>query len=125
MNFAKFSRTPFSQKTSERLLLTVREWNIEQYLQAERKMIYLAFAYDHQNYAHYNTYQNVYLSHLKETEHPVFQDLKTKGISGGITGAKFSAICGDFFAEFFRKENKGKSSPFCSRFSADMDAAIS
>ena len=125
MNFAKFSRTPFSQKTSERLLLTVREWIIEQYLQAEKKMIYLAFAYDDQNCAHYNTYQNVYLSHLKETEHPVFQDLKTKGISGGITGAKFSAICGDFFAEFFRKENKGKSSPFCSRFSADMDAAIS
>ena len=105
--------------------MTVREWIIEQYLQAEKKMIYLAFAYDHQNYAHYNTYQNVYLSHLRETEHPVFQDLKTKGISGGITGAKFFAICGDFFAEFFRKENKGTSSPFCSRFSADMNAAIS
>ena len=47
------------------LVSAVRECNSEQHLQAERNMIYLAFAYGHQNYARYNTYQNVYLSYLK------------------------------------------------------------
>ena len=54
------------------LVSAVRECNIEQHLQAERNIIYLAFAYDHQNHARYNTYQNVYLFHLKQIDHPAF-----------------------------------------------------
>ena len=46
--------------------------------QAERNMIYLPFAYAHQNNARYKTYQNVYLSHLKQIDHPAFHDLKPK-----------------------------------------------
>ena len=90
---------------SLRLLLVsaVRECNIEQHRQAERNMIYLAFGYGHQNYARHNTYQNVCLSHLKETNHPAFHDLKTKGIGGSITGEKFSVIHGDLFTELFNK----------------------
>ena len=38
------------------LVSAVRECNIAQNLEAERNMVYLAFAYDHQNYARYNTY---------------------------------------------------------------------
>ena len=41
--------------------------------QAERNMIYLPFAN-----ARYKTYQNVYLSHLKQIDHPAFHDLKPK-----------------------------------------------
>ena len=71
------------------LVSAVRECNIQQHLQAKRNIIYLAFAYGHQNYARYNIYQNVYLSHLKQIDHPAFHDLKNKGIGGRITGEKF------------------------------------
>ena len=62
------------------LVPAVRGWNIEQHLLAERKTIYLAFAYDYQNHERYNTYQNVYQSCLKQIDHPAFHNLKTKGI---------------------------------------------
>ena len=104
------------------LVSAVRECNIEQHIQAERNMIYLAFAYDHHNYARYNTYQNVYLSYLKQIDHPAFHDLKSKGIGGSITGDKFSAIHGDLFTELFNKETKGTAGPFRSGFSTDIDA---
>ena len=48
------------------LVSAVRECNIEQHFLVERNVAYLAFAYDHQNYARYNTYQNVYLSCFKK-----------------------------------------------------------
>ena len=104
------------------LVSVLRECNIEQHLQTEMNMIYLAFAYDHQNYARYNTYQNVYLSHLEQTDHPEFHVLKIKGIGGNITGEKFSAIHGNLFTEFFNKETKSTAGPFRSGFSADSDA---
>ena len=107
------------------LVSAVRECNIEQHLQAEQKMIYLTFAYDHPNYARFNTYQNVYLNYLKQTENPAFQDLKLKGIGGSITGEKFSAIHGDLFTELFNKETKGTSGPFRSGFSTNIDAVNS
>ena len=86
------------------LVPAVRECNFEQHLQAERKTIYLAFAYEHQNYEHYNTYQNVYQSYLKQIDHPAFHDLKTKGICRSKTGEKFSAIHGDLFTELFNRD---------------------
>ena len=46
------------------LVSAVRECNIEQHLQAERNMIYLAFAYDHQNYA-------CYITHIKMSTYPI------------------------------------------------------
>ena len=54
------------------LVSAVRECNIEQHLLAESNVICLVLAYDHQNYVHYNTYQNVYLSHFKRIDHPAF-----------------------------------------------------
>ena len=104
------------------LVPAVRECNIEQHLQAERKAIYLAFAYDHQNYERYNTYQNVYQSYLKQIDHPAFHDLKTKGICRSKTGEKFSAIHGDLFTELFNKETKSTAGPFRSGFSTEIDA---
>ena len=50
------------------LVSVVRECNIAQHFLAERNVIYLAFTYDHQNYARYNTYQNVYLSRFKQID---------------------------------------------------------
>ena len=59
----------------------------------------------------YNTYQNVYLSRLKQLDHP-FHDLKTKGIGGSIAREKFCAILGDLFIELFNKETKSTAGPF-------------
>ena len=81
------------------LVAAVREADIEKHLQAEQKMICYSFAYDHQNYSRYNSYQNVYLTHLEQTDHEAFQQLKLKGIGGSITGDKFSAIHGDLVME--------------------------
>ena len=60
----------------------------------------------------YNTYQNVYLSGLKQLDHPAFHDLKTKGIGGSMAREKFSAILGDLFIELFNKETKSTAGPF-------------
>ena len=97
------------------------ECNIDRHLQAEQQMTYLTFAFDHQNYARYNTSQNVYLSNLKQSDHPTFQDLKLKGIGGSLTGDKFSAIHGDLMTEQFNRETKGTSGPFRCGFSTDIE----
>ena len=74
------------------LVSAVRECNIEQHLHAERNMNYLTFAYDHQNYAHYNTSKFLPIPSQTNRYHPAFHDLKTKGIGGSITGEIFSAV---------------------------------
>ena len=56
------------------LVGAVRECDIEKHLQAERKLLALTFAYDHQNYSRYNTYQNAYLLDLKNSNHPAFNE---------------------------------------------------
>ena len=69
----------------------VRVCNIEEHLLAERNVIYLSFACDHQNYARYNTYQIVYLFRFKRIDHTAFHQRNwwiTKGIGGSITGEK-------------------------------------
>ena len=88
------------------LVSVVRECNIEQDLQAERNMNYLVFAYDHQNYARYNTSKFLPIPSRINRYHPAFHDLKTKGIGGSITGEKCSAVHGDLFTELFNKESK-------------------
>ena len=102
------------------LVAAVRESDIEKHLQAEQRMTCLCFAYDHQNYARYNSYQNMYLSHIKHSNHAAFQQLKLKGMGGSITGEKFSAIHGDLVTEVFNKETKGTARPFRCGFSTDI-----
>ena len=104
------------------LVSAVRECNIEQHLLTVRNKIYLAFAYDHQNYVRYNTYQNFYLYTLKQIDHPAFHDLKTRGIGRSITGENFSEIYSSLFTELFNKETKGTVDPFRSGFSTDTGA---
>ena len=99
----------------------MHECNIDQHLQAERNMIFLAFGYDHQTYARYNTYQNAYLSNLKPIHLSAFHNLKIKGIGRSIIGEKFSAIHYNLLPEFFNKEVKGNTDPNCSGFSKDID----
>ena len=92
------------------LVSAVREGCIERHLQAERKLIHLAFAYDHPNYSHYCTYQNVYLTNLKQINHP--EDLRQKGLGGSLTGDTFSSLHGDLYTELFNRETKKTCRPF-------------
>ena len=104
------------------LVAAVREADIEEHLEAERKLSEYAFAYDHPNYARYNTYHNSYLLHLKQANHRAFLDLKEKGMGGSISGQKFSSIHGDLVTELFNKETKGTAGPFRAGFSSDIDS---
>ena len=61
------------------LVSAVRENNIEKHLQAERRMLKQVFAFDHQNYARYLSYQHVFLRELQENGHPAFKDLVNYG----------------------------------------------
>ena len=47
------------------MVSAVREGNLERHLQSERKMLKQTFAFDHYNYAHYCSYQHVYLRSLE------------------------------------------------------------
>ena len=99
------------------LVSVVRECNIEQHLLAERNVIYQAFAYDHQNYARYNTYQNVYLSRFKQTDHSAFHQRNWWKYNWRKT-----LIHSKLFREPFNKETKGTADLFRSGFSTDIDA---
>ena len=107
------------------LVSAVRECDIDRHLEAEREMICLAFAFDHQNYARYCSYQHVYLQDLKRKFHPAYQDLKSRGHGGSITGDSFSMMHGDLITELFNKETKGTAGPFRSGFSTNIEAANS
>ena len=103
------------------LVSAVRECNLEEHLQAERKLVDLALAFDHQNYGRYNCYQNVFLRNLQQTSHPTFEELELKGLGGSLTGEPFSSIHGDLMTELFNRETKGTAGPFRSGFSTDSE----
>ena len=57
------------------IVSAVRENNFEKHLQAERKLLELIFAFDHVNYARYNTYQHLFLSNSKNDSDNVYNNL--------------------------------------------------
>ena len=103
------------------LVSAVREGCIERHLQAERKLIHLAFAYDHPDYSRYCTYQNTHLTYLKTTGHPAYDDSLKKGIGGPLTGDPFSSLHGDLHTELFNRETKSTCGPFRSGFSTSNE----
>ena len=104
------------------MVSAVREGNIERHLQSEREMLKQIFAFNHQNYARYCSYQHVYLRSLQQEGHPAFEELQSKGFGASIGGEKFSSIHGDLVTELFNKETKGTAGPFRSGFSTNTEA---
>ena len=102
------------------LVSAVRESNIEKHMEAERVMTNQAFALDHPNYARYGAYQQTYLQHLRNIQHPAYESLKNNGSGASISGDKFLSIRGDFITEIFNKKIKGNSGPFRKEFSTDI-----
>ena len=66
------------------LVSAVRESNIERHMEAERVMTNQAFALDHPNYARYGAYQQTYLQHLCNIQHPAYESLKSNGFGASI-----------------------------------------
>ena len=104
------------------MVSAVRESNLERHLAAERNMLSLTFAFDHQNYARYGSFQHVYLDNLINTNRNAYEDLVKKGFGASITGQKFSTIHGDLITELFNKQTKGTAGPFRAGFSTDIEA---
>ena len=48
-----------------------------------------AFALDHPNYARYEDYQQNYLQHLRNIQHPAYESLKDNGFGASISGDVF------------------------------------
>ena len=103
------------------LVSAVQESNIEIHMEAQRVMTNLVFVLDHPNYARYGAYQQTYLQHLRNIQHPAYESLKNNGFGASISGDKFSSIYGDLITEIFNKETKGNSGPFRKGFGTDID----
>ena len=52
------------------------------------------------------SFQHAYLSDLEAKGDPAIDDLIERGISGSLSGDKFSAILGDLITEVFNSETK-------------------
>ena len=85
-------------------------------------MLKQIFAFNHQNYARYCSYQHV-LQSMQQEKALAFQELEAHGYSGSITGSTFSILHGDLLTELFNKETKVTAGPFRSGFST-KNAAV-
>ena len=54
--------------------------NIELHLQAQKELLTLLFAFNHQNYSRYLTYHHIELQALKQKFFSAYEQLKTYGI---------------------------------------------
>ena len=105
------------------IVSAVREGSFERHLQAERQFLKLVFAFDHYNYARYNSYQHIYLTNMKNNGDEAIKDLTTHGF-GCTTSDKahFATKHGDLETEHFNRETKGTAAPFRSGYSTNMHA---
>ena len=95
---------------------------MKRHFSAEREILKFMFAFDHINYARYNTYQHVYLNNLLRKGKSVAKDVISNGYGASSSGDSFRTIHGDLVTEHFNKETKGTAGPFCSGYSTAIDA---
>ena len=105
------------------LVSAVRENKFEHHLAAERQMVPLLFAYNHQNYARYLSYQQVFMSDLKHHSHPAYQDLCSHGFGASYTSGGFRSVHGDLVTEWENREMKGTAGPYKSGFSTNVEVS--
>ena len=102
------------------LVSSVREGDIERHLQAECYMIKQLFAFDHQNYSRYLTYQHLLFTDYKKSNSKIFQDLKSRGFGASYLQNTFSAVHGDLVTEHYNRETKVNAGPFRLGFSTSL-----
>ncbi len=68
------------------MVSAVREGDLRRHVEAERHMLGLTFALDHQNYARYISYQHVFLEEQRKGQTAAYQDLTSRGFGGSESG---------------------------------------
>ena len=104
------------------MISAVREGNICRHIEAEREMLSLTFAFNHQNYARYCSYQHVLLQNMCTDNKQAFQHLSERGFGASVSGERFTSIHGDLITELFNKLTKDTAGPFRAGFSNDISA---
>ncbi len=104
------------------LVSAVREGDFERHLEAERDMLKQVFAFDHQNYARYLSFQHVFLKDSKSSRSEVYDELNKRRFRANYSGERFATVHGDLVTEYFNRETKGTAGPFRSRFNIDINA---
>ncbi|KAG1692280.1 Glutamate receptor 2 [Nymphon striatum] len=101
----------------------VREKRIERHLAAERVLLPKCFAFGHQNYARYMTFQHVKLQDIKSKQDEAWNDLLVNGFGGSVSGKPYSTIHGDLITETtINREVKVRGGPMQGGFSTDEKA---
>lgn len=57
------------------------------------------FAFGHQNYVRFLTYQHVTLKQCKSTNPNAWKEIQTNGFGGSLSGEPFSTVHGDYIRE--------------------------
>ena len=104
------------------MVSAVREGNLRRHIEAEREMLSLTFAFNHQNYARYCSYQHVFLQNMSAENEEAFQQLSERGFGASVSGERFTSIHGDLVTELFNKQTKDTAGPFRAGFSTDISA---
>ena len=102
------------------LVTAARKANIEMHLQAEREFLKIVFAFDHINYARYNSFQHMLLFLEQRLNSRAYQDLLSNGHTASTTGNNFSGVSDDLLTEWFNKETKESDGPFRGGYSTQM-----
>ena len=102
------------------IVSAVRESHFERHIQAERQFLKLVFAFDHINYARYNSYQHLFLTNMKNENDGAYQDLVVNGSGCTTENSKFATKHGDLETEHFNRETKGTAGPFRSGYSTNI-----
>ena len=101
----------------------VRENTIERHLAAERVLLPKCFAFGHQNYARYPTFQHVKLQDIRSKQEGAWNDLLVNGFGGSVSGKPYSTIHGDLITETtINREVKVRGGPMQGGFSTDEKA---
>ena len=102
------------------IVSAVREGNLRRHIEAEREMLSLTFAFNHQDYARYCSYQHVFLQNMSQENEQAFRQLSEKGFGASLSGKRFTSIHGDLVTELFNKQTKDTAGPFRAGFSTDV-----
>ena len=103
------------------LIFSVREKVVELHVAAERKMLPKLFAFDHMNYARYLTIQQVDFQKMEILNGNAWEDLKSNGFGGSLTGDKFSTVHGDLITETtINREVKVRGGPMQGGYSTSL-----
>ena len=104
-------------------VVSFRERNMELHLEALQHLVPLLFAFNHQNYARYLTYNHILLSNMKTDNPDAYDDLAKYGPGVSLSGQAFSSIPDDLVTEIGpNRESKTRGGPMRGGYSTSPEA---